>query len=155
MKMIDQLNTNRFSNDMYKSLVAESIANEPTSRALDETSSLSDFLAHYEEKMMNYIYAIPHIPPTMFELKLRHEDVKSALLKKYKDCLRENGVNQDTVQVLSSRLDSNMDKIFSSVVVKNMNEYKMCQTGFIIGWKCNVNKPRNHDLKGRSVDDRF
>lgn len=154
--MLDQLNSSCLVDDnLYKSMVADSIPNESTSRALDETSSLSDFLGLYEDKMMKYIYAIPHIPPTLFELKLRHADVKGGLLKMYGDCLRQNTVGSDSIQALCQRLNAQIDKLFASVVVKNMNEYKVCQTGFIIGWKCNVNKPRNHDLKSRAVDDRF
>ena len=114
--------------------------------------SITKLLEHYEEEMLNYIYATPHIPPTMFELKLHHSEVKSSVLKMFDMYWAENDANKELIR---GRLDSQIDNALARVVVKNMNEYKMCQTGFIIGWKCSVNKATNQDYRNTAVDDRF
>ena len=135
--------------NVYNSLMADS---NDSHTSLGDSSSFSELLGHYQEEMTNYIYSIPHIPPTLFELKLRHADVKDNVLKMFDMCLSENEANKVS---LRARLGSQIDKLFASVVVKNMNEYKACQTGFIIGWKCSVNKPSNQDCRNKAVDNRF
>ena len=138
------------NNNTYSSLVVDA---NGTHTSLGDSASLTELLNHYEEEMTSYIYAIPHIPPTLFELKLRHADVKSSVLKMFDMCWSD--ANEATKTSLRARLDSQIDKLFTSVMVKNMNEYKVCQTGFIIGWKCSVNKPSNQDCRNKAVDDRF
>jgi hypothetical protein len=60
--------------------------------------------------------------------------------------------NKNTTKQLVSKLDNQMEKLFVNLAKKNMKEYKTCQAGFIIGWKCNVNK-LNYKVEGN--DDRF
>lgn len=123
---------------------------------LVEPKTFSQLLEYYENKMMNYIYAIPHIPPTLFELKVRHIDVKNDVLRLGEICLNENGKNEGDKSLTKEQLNNQIDQLFATIMVKNMNEYKLCQTGFIIGWKCHNNKPKNqHNHSNRLIDDRF
>ncbi|XP_054166523.1 myb-like protein D [Oppia nitens] len=50
------------------------------------------------------------------------------------------------------RCDNELDIIFKELAKDNRLEYRKCQLGFTIGWKCNVNQP-NYSYK--MFDDRF
>ena len=164
------MNHKSYNVDVDKSMLHSGIDKKITSTTttkmtcnIDNDFTLTNIVNLYEKKMMNYIYAIPHIPPTLFELKLHHADVKNDLIKLYETYLHEGNIdnnNNESISTLSQRLNSQIDHLFGySIVVKNMQEYKMCQTGFVIGWKCNAPnrfKNKNHDFKNRTqIDDRF
>src|SRR5690625_3477616 len=108
-----------------------------------ESTTLSELLAYYEQEMLSYIYAIPHIPPTLFELKLRHERVKRRVMKMF-----DSDTNKAAI---GGKLDGQIEKAFASVVAKNIHEYKICQAGFIIGWKCSANS-NGANRSGRAID---
>lgn len=146
--MLVEQSPNRVGENLYSSLLSDSKGLTAHPTLSDSSSTISDLLAHYEEEMTNFIYAIPHIPPTNFELKVRHENVKKKTLRMYDLC--QNGDAS-----MRQQLDSQLDTRFASVLMKNMHEYKACQTGFIIGWKCNVNKPSHRNCRNQSIDDRF
>ena len=46
--------------------------------------SIIPYLQSYEKRMNEYMDSIPHIPPTQFELKVRHGDVKNEIIKQFK-----------------------------------------------------------------------
>ncbi|CAG2167147.1 unnamed protein product [Oppiella nova] len=125
--------------------------NEIFSAMNNKTSSLVSkeiqFCQTYERRMTEYMQSVPHIPPTLFELKLRHNAIKSEVVKQFK-----NAVNSDNGRHLVSKLENLIEKVYTNLVKKNAKEYKTCQAGFVIGWKCSFNKPQN-DIK--PVDDRF
>ena len=109
--------------------------------------SIIPYLQSYEKRMNEYMDSIPHIPPTQFELKVRHGDVKNEIIKQFK-----NAVTDDTKSLASKQLENQIEKIFQNLSKKNMEEYKTCQCAFTIGWKCNVNKSHS---KQQPTDDRF
>lgn len=92
---------------------------------------------YYEETMNDYIYAVPHIPPTLFELQHRHTEVRNTLLA---EC-RTSMAGHETTEMIDAtcdRLRHHIDKIYKAVVANNISEQKLCQAGFIIGWKKGV-----------------
>jgi hypothetical protein len=128
-------------------LVAKHNPNTNTSRKTTNESQMTSLCHSYEKRMIDYMQSVPHIPPTLFELRLRHNDIKNDVIKQFKK------LNNKTItKQLVSKLDNQIEKLFANLAKKNMNEYKTCQAGFIIGWKSNVNKP-NYKVEGS--DDRF
>ncbi|CAG2169577.1 unnamed protein product [Oppiella nova] len=63
-----------------------------------------------------------------------------------------NSSNELVVNRLIERIDNEMENIFKELTKDNRIEYKKCQLGFTIGWKCNVNQP-NYSYE--KFDDRF
>lgn len=122
----------------------------------DEMSSMVDhFIKLYEEKMYNHIYEQPHTPPTMFELRFRHQIIKENILKSFEKQLMQTLILQDdndnelkqdtneneldkqtrTKQKLIDYLDCQLEGLLDNFIDLSAKEYKMCQTAFIIGWK--------------------
>jgi hypothetical protein len=128
-------------------LVAKHNPNTNTSRKTNNESQMTSLCDSYKKRMIDYMQSIPHIPPTLFELRLKHNDIKNDVIKQFKKIN-----NKNTTKQLVSKLDNQMEKLFVNLAKKNMKEYKTCQAGFIIGWKCNVNK-LNYKVEGN--DDRF
>lgn len=127
-------------------LVIKDDANRKSNSEIPSNGNqMTTFYQTYEKRMIEYMESVPHIPPTLFELRLRHNDIKSDVIKQFKN-------SKMSSKQLVSRLENNIEKIYSNLAIKNTKEYKTCQAGFIIGWKCNVNKPNN---KFDKIDDRF
>ncbi len=110
---------------------------------------LSTLCEIYEQKMTTYMKSVPHIAPTLYELSIRHNKIKTVLRTQLK-CFIDAANDKSNQYFLI--FDKNIDDIFSSLIEKNKIEYEKCQLAFIIGWKCNVNKP-NYDIE--SFDNRF
>lgn len=110
------------------------------------------YVKQYEDLMTKFIFTYPHIPPTMFELKLHHNETKQELINKFCSNLNQLGTDGETVQMFCQELDNLLERAFIPVAIKNVNEYKLCQTGFIIGWK-RENRP-NPQIPVQH-DDRF
>lgn len=126
-----------------KTLVSNQ-TNQGKDMALGRFSSLHDLLNYYEGKMMDYIYEIPHIPPTTFELKVRHTAVKKEVIQLY----HSNTVTASSSQQIADQID----QLFNLIVERNAHEHKMCQTGFVIGWK---NQSANEAKSRNNIHDRF
>lgn len=110
--------------------------------------SVIPYLQTYEKRMTEYMTSVPHIPPTQFELKVRHSDVKNEVIKQFKE-----SVTADGKPLAVKQLESQIEKIYQNLAKKNIQEYKTCQCAFTIGWKCNVNKA--HSKPQQPTDDRF
>ncbi|KAH7638191.1 hypothetical protein HUG17_9296 [Dermatophagoides farinae] len=52
---------------------------------MDAATLMDNFLKYYEERMVSYIYQQPHLPPTSFELKLKHKQTKQDLLNMFEN----------------------------------------------------------------------
>ncbi|XP_054158332.1 uncharacterized protein LOC128956638 [Oppia nitens] len=112
----------------------------------------------YERRMTEYMTSVPHIPPTLFELRLRHNEIKTDIIRQYKNnTISSTGINNKqsppSTAASVSKLDNLIEKVYQNLAKKNIKEYKTCQAGFIIGWKCNTNKPSKPTVQ--SSDDRF
>ena len=118
--------------------------NNKTTEATD--ASTIPFCQMYEKRLTEYMKSIPHIPPTQFELRLRHNDLKVDIIKQFKN------MAQKSKPLALKQLENQIDRIYNNLSKKNVEEYKRCQAGFTIGWKCNVNKPQ---AKPQTTDDRF
>ena len=105
---------------------------------IEHETMLTEMAEEYMKRMFDYVFAVPNIPPTMFELKHRHSVVKDSVLKMYQKMLMDNGLLHSLTSSSNSLLER-LEKAFASVAAKNHEEYKLCQTGFIIGWKQSSN----------------
>ena len=123
-----------------------SVNNKMESTATD--ASIIPYLQMYESRLIDYMKSIPNIPPTQFELRLRHNDIKVDIIKQFKNVVQ----NQKTKPLVIKQLENQIEKIYNNLSKRNIEEYKRCQAGFTIGWKCNVNKPQ---AKPQTTDDRF
>jgi len=115
---------------------------ENFSQGIEHETMLTEMAEEYMKRMFDYVFAVPNIPPTMFELKHRHSVVKDTVLKMYQKMLLDNGLFESLTHS-SNFLMERLEKAFSSVAAKNHEEYKLCQTGFIIGWKQNVSNDKH------------
>ena len=84
-------------------------------------ASCEQLIDCYKQKMLNFIYATPHIPPTLFELKQRHFGVKNDLMQMCDATFSDEFVRQ-------------IDQQFTSMAMRTIKEHQMCQTAFVIGW---------------------
>ncbi|KAH9501518.1 uncharacterized protein LOC124496877 [Dermatophagoides farinae] len=110
---------------------------------MDAATLMDNFLKYYEERMVSYIYQQPHLPPTSFELKLKHKQTKQDLLNMFEKHLRTESNQMDPIVMMNDcnflckHLDNSMEQSFNSIMELSLKEYRLCQTGFIIGWKDN------------------
>ena len=104
----------------------------------------------YLNKMLTYMKSVPHITPTQFELNLRHQKIKNQLIKELKHI--NKSIENCAVNRLVDKVETRLESLYKSLAKENASEYKKCQLGFTLGWKCNVNHPnRSYD----NFDDRF
>ncbi|KAH9414618.1 uncharacterized protein LOC142645351 [Dermatophagoides pteronyssinus] len=112
-----------------------------TNIIMDAAVVINDFIKYYEERMISYIYEQPHLPPTLFELKIKHRQTKQDLLNMFEKHLCSEMVtlmnNNNNIHFLLKHLDNLMETTFNSIMELSLKEYRLCQTGFIIGWKDN------------------
>lgn len=111
---------------------------------------LLSFLKYYEQRMINYIYEVPHTPPTLFELRIKHKQVKNDTIEMY----GKNSENRSAKNDLE-RLEHYIELSFNSIIDRSIKEYRLCQTGFIIGWKDSRLDNRTATKIANPVDDRF
>lgn len=119
--------------------------------ALKEEFILSRVRDIYKNKMLAYMKSVPHITPTEFELKLRHQKIKQNLLKQLKTI--NKSIENCAVNRLADKCEAQLEIVFKRLSEKNQLEYKKCQLGFTLGWKCNVNQSQPN--YGKTIDDRF
>lgn len=117
------------------------------------SSSMDDdllsFLKYYEERMVNYIYEVPHTPPTLFELRIKHKQVKNDTFEMYRKNSNKTSAKDDI-----ERLEHYIELSFNTIIDRSTKEYRLCQTGFIIGWKDPKLDNRTTKLV-HPIDDRF
>ena len=121
--------------------------NSSPNNKMENDASTIPFCQMYEKRLTDYMKSIPNIPPTQFELRLRHNDIKVDVIKQYKN------VVQKSKPLAVKQLENQVEKFYTNLSKRNIEEYKRCQAGFIIGWKCNVNKPQAKPVQ--TTDDRF
>lgn len=109
---------------------------------------------NYEDIMNKYIYSIPYIPPTLFELQHRHTQVRDTLLAECRTSLARSQETTEVIDTTCEKLRRNIDIIYKTLVVNDINEHKLCQTGFVLGWKKDI-EPRNKKISNPELEDRF
>ncbi|KAF7489329.1 hypothetical protein SSS_10703 [Sarcoptes scabiei] len=117
---------------------------------------IETYRRQYEDKMREFIYREPHTPPTQFELRIKHNQLKNdhlddycARIEKLETKIETNQsdksdgdrsmkkIDANIYKTLVNRLNDELERCFVMVANLNEKEYRICQTGFVIGWKEN------------------
>src|SRR4051812_15552967 len=76
----------------------------------------------YINKMMAYMNSVPHITPTQFELTLRHQTIKSQLIKGLKQINKT--IENCAVNKLVDKCEDQLETLFMGLAKENASEYK-------------------------------
>ena len=117
---------------------------------IKDDAVLTRALDIYVSEMHAFMKSVPHITPTHFELKFRHQKLKQCLIKQMK--INNKNIGNCAVNRLLDKFENQLEEMFIILDKENAVEYKNCQLAFTIGWKCNVNQ-RNRSFE--TIDERF